>query len=122
MPTETVLGIGTFESTAGGLATFDTSLKVTVGEVSALEPICLFTQCSDWLQNSPNTYGGGQDFFVNVDAGFPTFTPDSPTAVDDFQTFVDPGAAGIREPITLLLFGAGVAGAAAMRRREAKRS
>jgi hypothetical protein len=84
-PTTTVLGTGTLQSISGNDAVFTTSLSVTVGEVLAIEPLTNGGG-APWLDNSPSTYPGGQDYFLNPGAGINTFTPAS--FADDFKTFV----------------------------------
>lgn len=113
IPTTTVAGTGTFTSASGGWMSFSTSLAVTAGEVLAIEGVCPASNCDFWQSTTPNTYVGGEDFFINPDFGVFTFTADedaepvAPTG-EHFKTFVDP--ASVPEPLTLALFGAGLAG------------
>lgn len=121
VPTTTVVGTGTFLSASGGWMSFSTSLAVTAGEVLAIEGVCPSSSCGFWQGTSPNTYAGGEDFFMNPALGIPTFTPDEigssfhTSLGDHFKTFVD--VASVPEPLTLAVFGAGLAG---IRRRKQK--
>ena len=86
VPTFTVLGTGAFVSQSGGVATFSTSLPVTIGEVLAIEPILASTQEFNlWEAQQPSGYAGGTSFLKRVtDPQFLAEIQDN-----GFQTFVD---------------------------------
>jgi hypothetical protein len=119
VPTEIVLATGIFQNSSGEFSRFSAALPVTSGEVLALEPLDLTPAGLEWLGLTPNTYAGGQDYFLNPFDGVLTFTPDD--AGRAFQTFVDNGAARVPEPLALSLFGAGLAAGGAMRQRRTAR-
>jgi hypothetical protein len=79
----TAVATGSFQSAAGGVAVFTTSLPVTIGEVLAMEPISM---SGAWRANGRATYPGGQDYFVNPPFGINSFTPSG--GADNFRTFV----------------------------------
>lgn len=114
VPTDTVVGTGSLLWQTGGWTAFTTSLAVTAGQVLALEPVCSNTLCSTWTFSQPNTYAGGEDFFVNPSYAIYNFTATG--TGDHFRTYVDT-ASSVPEPATLALFGAGLAGMVARRRR-----
>jgi hypothetical protein len=106
------LATGLFQSAAGGVAVFTTSLPVTIGEVLAIEPL-LPAGGALWLANDvqscqivptesdgdvscgslePGAYPGGRDYFVNPSINIISFVHDGPD--DDFRTFVTTAVPG----------------------------
>jgi hypothetical protein len=86
---------------------------------------------------NPLVYGNGGQLFIayqGIGNGFvfaiadidtadsTTFTGDNPTLYCDFGSLSCAGTQSVPEPVTLSLFGAGLAGAAALRRRKKKRA
>ena len=116
VPTTTVVGNGSFQSMSSGVADFTTSLPVTVGEVLAIEPI-VAAFSPTWSSNSPGTYSGGQDYFINPSFGINNFTPSG--LANNFRTFVTTGAPPeIPLPPAIYLFGSALGGAFWMSRRK----
>jgi hypothetical protein len=104
--TTTVVATGILSSQSGGVAAFSVSLPVSIGEVLAIEPI---DGSGLWVANSPGTYPGGGDYYLNPAVGVNTFTPDN--IAEDFRTFVTK----VPEPSTLALFAFGLLGVAGIR-------
>lgn len=106
-PTLTVLASGTYVSTnSDGLAMFDVSLPVTVGEVLGLEPFV--SSAGNWETRSPGTYVGGQDFFMNQSIFGDQFLSDGNS--DGFVTYVNTGgSSSVPEPASFALLGGGLA-------------
>jgi hypothetical protein len=100
VPTTSVVGTGTFQSQHSGIASFTTSLAVTVGEVLAIEPTILPGSTAifqGWRVDTGTTppYARGADFVVNPFVGINDFTnsctvggADAVCIADNFQTFV----------------------------------
>jgi hypothetical protein len=105
VPTTTVVATGSLSSQSGGVAAFSVSLPVSIGEVLAVEPL---DGSGLWVADSPGTYPGGGDYFLNPAVEVNTFTPDN--IAEDFRTFVT----AVPEPSTLALFGFGLLGFAGM--------
>jgi hypothetical protein len=93
VPTQTVIGTATYQSSAFGFATFSTSLRLAQGQQIALEPI----GSGGWFFDEVGNYAGGAPAFVNTPAGVNQFTP---TNFDyGFRTYFD--TATLLGPLTL---------------------